>query len=97
MKINSFEKFMERIKSGTPALGCCITMGDPAVTEIAAASGLDFCWIDGEHGILDRVEMQMHIMALRGTDCAPLVRVPANNHTEIKKKNFARVDFDLVF
>lgn len=85
MKINSFEKFMERVNSGTPALGCCITLGDPAVTEIAAASGLDFCWIDGEHGILDRVEMQMHIMALRGTDCAPLVRVPACDHTEIKK------------
>ena len=85
MQINSFEKFSARIKSGTPALGCCITLGDPAVTEIAAACGLDFCWIDGEHGILDRVEMQMHIMALRGTDCAPLVRVPANSHTEIKK------------
>ena len=85
MKLNSFETFMERIKSGTPALGTCITLGDPAVTEIAAASGLDFCWIDGEHGILDRVEMQMHIMALRGTDCAPLVRVPVNDHTEVKK------------
>lgn len=85
MQINSYEKFLAKLKSDTPALGCCITLSDPAVTEIAAASGLDFCWIDGEHGILDRVEMQMHIMALRGTDCAPLVRVPANDHTEIKK------------
>ena len=85
MKINSFEKFMAKISSGSIALGCCVTLGDPAVTEIVAASGMDFCWIDGEHGILDRVEMQMHVMALRGTDCAPLVRVPANDHTEIKK------------
>ncbi len=85
MELNSLELFLERARSEEPALGCCVTFGDPAVSELAADSGFDFCWIDGEHGVLDRAESQAHLLALRGTGCAPLVRVPANDHTEIKK------------
>jgi len=85
MKINNLEIFLDTIKSGKMALGCCITYNDPAITETAAAAGFDFCWIDGEHGEFDRFGVMNHVMALRGTKCAPIVRVPACNHTEIKR------------
>ena len=85
MRYNNLEKFLDSIRKGKLCTGCCITFTDPAVTEIAAESGFDFCWIDGEHGILDRNTAFMHIMALKGTDCAPFYRVPACDHTEIKK------------
>ncbi len=85
MQINNLELFLDTIRSGKIALGTCITYTDPAVTETAAAAGLDFCWIDCEHGELERSTTMLHIMALRGTRCAPLVRVPACSHTEIKK------------
>lgn len=85
MEINNLEHFLSTIASGRIALGACITYTDPAVTETAAASGLDFCWIDCEHGEFERTGAMLHIMALRGTKCAPLVRVPACSHTEIKK------------
>ncbi|MBO7741763.1 MAG: hypothetical protein J6S21_04340 [Victivallales bacterium] len=85
MKINNLEKFREKIAGGKVAMGCVITFADHAVTEIAADSGFDFVWIDGEHGEMDRVTAMSHIMAIRGTDCAPLYRVPCCDHTEIKK------------
>ena len=85
MKYNSFEKFMQSIREGKLCIGCCITFSDPVVTEMASEAGFDFCWIDGEHGEMDRNTALMHIMALKGTDCAPFYRVPACDHTEIKK------------
>lgn len=85
MRYNNLEKFRESIRNGKLCKGCVVTFSDPAVTEIAAEAGFDFCWIDGEHGILDRNTAMMHIMALKGTDCAPFYRVPACDHTEIKK------------
>lgn len=85
MKYNSFETFMESVHSGKICFGCCVTFTDPAVTEMAAEAGFDFCWIDGEHGELDRNTAMLHIMALKGTSCAPFFRVPACSHTEIKK------------
>jgi 2-keto-3-deoxy-L-rhamnonate aldolase RhmA len=83
--INNLQKFLDTVKSGRVALGCVSTLTDAAVTEIAAESGFDFCWIDGEHGILDRHTAQQHLMAVRGTDCASFYRVPSCDHTEIKK------------
>ncbi|MBQ6470620.1 MAG: hypothetical protein IJJ33_01430 [Victivallales bacterium] len=85
MKINNLESFLAKIASGRIPCGCVITLADPTVTEVAADVGMDFCWLDGEHGIIDRETMLKHIMALRGTDCAPFVRVPDSSHTEIKK------------
>lgn len=85
MRYNNLEKFLSTIAQGEICTGCCITFTDPAITEIAAEAGFDFCWIDGEHGILDRQTAMLHIMALKGTGCAPFYRVPACDHTEIKK------------
>lgn len=85
MKINNLEKFLAKVASGKLAMGCCITFVDPLVTEIAADTGFDFVWIDGEHGEMDRLTAMNHIMATRGTDCAPFYRVPCCDHTEIKR------------
>ena len=85
MKINNLEKFLAKTARGELALGCCITYADPAVTETACAAGFDFVWIDGEHGQMDRNTAFHHLMAVKGTDTASFYRVPACDHTEIKK------------
>lgn len=85
MRYNNLEKFLASIKTGKLCKGCVITFTDPSVTELSAEAGFDFCWIDGEHGELDRKTAMLHLMALKGTDCAPLFRVAACDHTEIKK------------
>ena len=52
MKYSNWEKFLNSVKRGKLCTGCLITLADPIVTEAAAESGFDFCWIDGEHGII---------------------------------------------
>ena len=85
MKINNLEAFLEKARGGKLPLGCCVTFADPAVTEVAVASGFDFVWIDGEHGEMDRNTAMLHLMAVKGTGVATLYRVPSCDHTEIKK------------
>ena len=83
MKINNLETF-KNIISNRMAFGTCISFHDASISEIAADSGMDFCWIDMEHGIMNLTDVMYHIMALRGTDCAAFVRVPENSPTCIK-------------
>jgi len=85
MEINNLERFREKIRRGETPVGCVVTYSDSAVTETACAAGFDFVWIDGEHGEMDRTVAMHHLMAVRGTSAASFYRVPACNHTEIKK------------
>jgi len=85
MSVNNLDRFLATIASGKLAIGACITFADPAVTELCADAGMDFLWIDGEHGEIDRNSAMLHFMAIRGTNCASLYRVPSCCHTEIKR------------
>ena len=85
MKINNLESFLGKIRRGEMPIGAVVTFTDPAVTELVCAAGFDFVWIDGEHGEMDRFSAMTHLMAVRGTECASLYRVPSCDHTEIKK------------
>ena len=76
---------MKMVASGRLAVGAVVTFTDPAVSELCADAGMDFLWVDGEHGVMDRNTAMLHMMAVRGTDCAVFYRVPANDHTEIKR------------
>lgn len=84
MNINNLEKFRTKIKRGELAAGMVITLCDPAVSELAGDAGYDFTWIDMEHAPLSIETIHSHIMALRGTDTAPFVRVTWNEHGVIK-------------
>ena len=85
MDINNLEKFLAKIERGEVPLGCCVTFSDPAVTEVACAAGFDFVWIDGEHGEFGLKDAMLHLMTVKGTDAASFYRVPACDHTEIKR------------
>ena len=61
-----------------------VTFNDAAVSELAGDAGFDFTWIDMEHSPLTIDNVSGHIMALRGTDCAPFVRVAENDPALIK-------------
>lgn len=85
MKVNNLEVFLEKIRAGKMPLGAAITFSDDAVSEVAIAAGLDFLWLDGEHGEFDRLTAMHHLMSVRGTGVASLYRVPSCDHTEIKR------------
>lgn len=84
MKINNLEKFKETVASGKTAMGAVITLSDLTVSECAADCGVDFLWIDAEHGPHTLETIKGHITACRGTDCAPFVRVCSNDPGVLK-------------
>ncbi len=84
MDINNLEKFKTKMASGKMCIGTVITLSDPAVSELAGDAGMDFTWIDAEHSPHTLESVMGHVMALRGTDCAPLVRVAWNDAAILK-------------
>jgi 2-dehydro-3-deoxyglucarate aldolase/4-hydroxy-2-oxoheptanedioate aldolase len=61
-----------------------VGLTDSFVSELAAEAGNDFIWIEMEHSHLDLPAAMGHILAVRGTQTAPLVRVPYNDPNVIK-------------
>ena len=61
-----------------------ISMLDPAMAEIEVQWGYDGLIIDTEHATFDVTALRTTIMAFRGSDCVPLVRVGANDMYLIK-------------
>jgi 2-dehydro-3-deoxyglucarate aldolase/4-hydroxy-2-oxoheptanedioate aldolase len=75
--------FRDKLQRGQVCLGTVITFTDPAVTE-ALAEGLDFLWVDAEHGALSLDQVQGHLLAAKGSGAAVLVRVAWNDPVLIK-------------
>jgi 2-dehydro-3-deoxyglucarate aldolase len=66
-------------------LGSWITFTDPSVAELQAKAGFDWLAVDMEHSpiTLDIAQDLIRVIALH--DVCPLVRVPANDPTIIKR------------
>ena len=77
-------RFAENLKAGKISLGAVITLSDLTVSELAGDCGMDFVWIDAEHAPHTIDGVMKHLIALRGTGCAGLVRVRANEPMLIK-------------
>lgn len=75
--------FRRKLSGAGPCLGTCVTYTDATVTE-TLSTVFDFVWIDMEHNALSLESAQSHIIATRGSDTAPLVRVPWNDPVLIK-------------
>ncbi len=75
--------FRQKLSSGKLALGTCITFVDATVVE-SLTRVLDFVWIDTEHNPLSLERVQGHLMATKGTETTPLVRVRVNDPATIK-------------
>lgn len=82
--INNLSRFREKVASGKTAYGAIVTMYDSSVSEMAGDVGMDFVWIDLEHSPMTIVDAMHHVMAIRGTGCAPFVRVPWNENYLLK-------------
>ncbi len=84
MSISNYDKFISSIRAGKLCKGMVVTLNDLTVSELAGEVGYDFTWIDMEHAPLTIESVMQHIIALKGTGCAPLVRVPWNKAEVIK-------------
>lgn len=84
MSISNYHKFISRIKAGKICIGMVVTLNDLTVSELAGEVGYDFTWIDMEHAPITIESALQHIIALKGSECAPLIRVPWNKTEVIK-------------
>lgn len=75
--------FIDKMRRGETCLGTAISFSDPTVSE-ALCNVLDIIWIDMEHNPHSLETVQAHIMATKGTDATPIVRVPWNDPVLIK-------------
>ena len=82
--MNQLNNFLAKLAQNPPLLGTCVTLSDPTVSELIGECGYDFTWIDMEHAPLNIETAALHIMTLRSSGAAPLVRVPWNLHWLIK-------------
>jgi len=75
----------DKFKHNETAFGLWVTSEAPAVTEVVGMLGIDWICIDMEHGYLDYRDIQMHLMAAKGTDLSVFVRPPAQDLEPIKR------------
>lgn len=64
--------------NGQPCIGMLVTMPSVPLTQVLAAAGFDWLFIDMEHGPIDISAAHAMIAATAGTSAAPFVRVPWN-------------------
>ncbi|AGB32214.1 HpcH/HpaI aldolase [Natrinema pellirubrum DSM 15624] len=78
----------ETLESGDVALGVLENTYSPTVVELYAALGVDFVWIDLEHGgpsPVDGGRLEELLRAADGTDTELLVRLPDTDPALVRK------------
>lgn len=81
---SNVDRFRKIIRDGEICVGTSIQIADPIASEVAAEAGNDFVWFEMEHTYITIKEVLAHLLALRGSQVAPLIRVPYNDPNIIK-------------
>ncbi|MEA3402405.1 MAG: aldolase/citrate lyase family protein [Armatimonadota bacterium] len=74
---------LEKLRAGQPTFGLSMVMDDPIVAEYLANSGVDWIWIDEQHGSFHRQSMMQSIQVIGPTGVTPIVRVGMNEFFRI--------------
>jgi 2-keto-3-deoxy-L-rhamnonate aldolase RhmA len=77
--------FLQKLTTHQVGLGALVSFADATVSELMAGAGLDFIWIDMEHGPLSLAAVQAHVMAAQLGGAAAVVRVPSLDPVVIKQ------------
>jgi 4-hydroxy-2-oxoheptanedioate aldolase len=76
-------RVLAKLRSGRIA-GCVkLNLGDPRVAEIAALSGIDCIWVDGEHVPNDLGAIENQIRAAKMHNVDAIVRVPRGSYSDL--------------
>ena len=82
--INNVDRFRGRMRNNQICVGPSVSLSDPLLSELAAEAGCDLIWYEMEHSCLDLRTLAAHLMAVRGSQVAPVVRVAWNDPVIIK-------------
>lgn len=75
--------FRVRLRSGERLVAPLLTLNSPAITELMAAVGFDWLFIDAEHAPLEPFQMQALLQGAHETPC--VIRLPVGDEVPIKK------------
>lgn len=75
----------QRLRSGRPAFGTLLNIGDPLVAELVASVGFEWLLVDTEHGPIDVATLATMFAAITRYPVAPLVRVPELTEAAVKR------------
>ena len=78
-------KVRRKILRGECSVGCFMGLGSPNAAELLANSGLEWLVIETEHSAVDIPQTERILMAIKGTDTVPLVRLPAHDKVWIQR------------
>lgn len=76
---SNLTKILEKISKNELIIGTSVSLPEPMVSEILCHCGFDFIWVEGEHSILDKREIDQHIMTISKSGVAPFVRIAWND------------------
>ena len=76
---SNLDSIKEKLAKGEVAIGTHVKIGNPEETDILCNCGFDIIWVDGEHGSMDRKDINHQISTIRGAGIAPFARVPWND------------------
>ena len=77
--------FLQKLKAHQVSVGALVSFADATVSELMAGAGLDYIWIDMEHGPLSLAAVQAHVMAAQLGGASAVVRVPGHDPVVIKQ------------
>jgi 4-hydroxy-2-oxoheptanedioate aldolase len=69
----------QRLRDGETLLGASCAYGSPMVAEVMAGAGLDYIYLDQQHGLTSFDTLVHMLRALRGSPTTPIVRVLDND------------------
>jgi len=73
----------QKLTSGQPAFGFAVGLGSPIATEIFADCGVDFVFIDRQHGSFGEDSTIASFMAISTGPATPIARVATNDYTQV--------------
>ncbi|WP_435927973.1 2-dehydro-3-deoxyglucarate aldolase [Dryocola sp. BD613] len=78
-------KFKAALAAHQVQIGCWSALASPISTEVLGLAGFDWIVLDGEHAPNDITTFIPQLMALTGSQSAPVVRAPTNDPVAIKR------------
>lgn len=80
MKVNTA---LQKMRAGQPAYGYSLGLGSPQAAELLSASGIDFIFVDNQHGSWGPESTSLAFMAIHAGGSVPMARVAKNDYTLI--------------
>ena len=78
-------KLKSAVWAGEMQIGLWLALTSPAIAEMAAGAGFDWCLIDGEHGPNDLPLIEAQLRALQAVNASAIVRVPQGENWILKQ------------